>query len=87
MNYTKKFRRRNNRLKKIIKDIETNHGEGSIQIYLYSSGSGWFPDLQLSIAEMKKYRVNRPVKIDFEIQIETGRDFYQVQSIDSYYIL
>ena len=83
----KKNRIRNKLKNKIVADIKANHGEGSIQIYLYSSGSGWFPDLQLSIAEMKKYRVNRPVKIDFEIQIETGRDFYQVQSIDSYYIL
>ena len=86
-NWSKKFRKRNKQLVKIIEDIKSNHGEGSIQIYLYRSGFGWFPDLQLSIEDLKKYRVNRPVRIDFEIETQTGRHFYQVQSIESYFIL
>ena len=85
-NWSKKFRKRNKQKTRIIKDIETNHGEGSIQIHLYSSGE-WFPDLQMNLSQLRKYKVYRPTKIDFEIEIQTGRDWYQTQSIESYYIL
>ncbi len=84
-NWSKKFRKRNKQLVKIIEDIKANHGEGTIQIYLYRSG--WYPDLQLSVDELSTYRIHRPVRIDAEIGIQTGRHFYQVQSIESYFIL
>ena len=84
-NWSKKFRKRNKQLVKIIEDIKANHGEGTIQIYLYRSG--WYPDLQLSVDELSTYRIHRPVKIDFEIEIQTGRYWHQIQSTKSYYIL
>lgn len=84
---SKKNRIRNKLKNRIYQDILTNHGDQNILISSIYKNGRWEKYSELDLQDLIENKIYTPLKIEVQIEIDLGRDQYQYDVIQKYYIL
>ena len=83
---SKKNRIRNKLKNRIYQDILTNYGDNVLISSIYKNGQ-WEKYSELNLEDLAQNKVYTPLKIEVQIEVDLGRDQYQFDVIQKYYIL
>ena len=84
---SKKYRRRNKTKNRIVADILKNFSNDDNLIASTYKNGKWEKYSELDLEDLAKNKVYTPLKIEVEFEIDLGRDRFQFDIVQKYYIL
>jgi len=84
---SKKYRRRNKTKNRIVADILKNFSDDNLLIASIWVNGKWEKYFELDLQDLARNKVYTPLRIEVEFEIDLGRDRFQFDIVQKYYIL
>ena len=84
---SKKYRRRNKTKNRIVADILKNFSDDNLLIASIWVNGKWEKYFELDLQDLARNKVYTPLKIEVEFETDLGRDRFQFDIVQKYYIL